>query len=152
MVHCQPLFWHQPGTRVCSELLPSTKFWPTHGFNEGFNCVTPDWRTFFGHWWVGRRLCKTDAAPSRSTFRARRCHHHNGTKRQFRYSRNPLYTGLALCYCGLAFAIDNVWLLILLPLTLITVQTSLIKPEEHYLEQKFGDNYREYKKRVRRWL
>jgi len=70
----------------------------------------------------------------------------------YQHSRNPLYTGLTLCYCGLAFAIDNVWLLVLLPLTLITVLLVLIKPEERYLEQKFGDDYRDYKKRVRRWL
>ncbi len=70
----------------------------------------------------------------------------------FSYSRNPLYVGLTLCYCGLAFAIDNLWLLILLPFTLITVQIALITPEERYLEKKFGDEYRAYKKRVRRWI
>ena len=67
-------------------------------------------------------------------------------------SRNPLYTGLVLCYCGLSFAIDNAWLLALLPITLLSVQIALIAPEERYLEQKFGDDYRAYKKRVRRWL
>jgi len=70
----------------------------------------------------------------------------------FSYSRNPLYMGLTLCYCGLAFAIDNVWLLVLLPPMLITVQMVLIKPEERYLEKKFGDEYSTYKKRVRRWI
>lgn len=70
----------------------------------------------------------------------------------YQYSRNPLYTGLALCYCGLAFAIDNAWLIFLLPPTLISVQYALIVPEERYLEQKFGDEFHDYKKRVRRWL
>jgi len=70
----------------------------------------------------------------------------------FRYSRNPLYAGLATCYCGLSFAIDNAWLLALLPITLIAIQIALIAPEEHYLEEKFGDEYRAYKKRVRRWI
>ena len=70
----------------------------------------------------------------------------------FGHSRNPLYTGLTICYCGLSFALDNVWLLTLLPFTLITVQIVLIAPEERYLEQKFGDDYRAYKQRVRRWL
>ncbi|MCF6324853.1 MAG: isoprenylcysteine carboxylmethyltransferase family protein [Gammaproteobacteria bacterium] len=70
----------------------------------------------------------------------------------FSYSRNPLYTGLTLCYGGLSFAIDNAWLLALLPITLIAIQLTLIKPEERYLEQKFGDEYRAYKKRVRRWI
>ena len=70
----------------------------------------------------------------------------------FGHSRNPLYMGLTLCYCGLSFAIDNAWLLALLPITLIAVQIALIAPEERYLEQKFGDDYRAYRKRVRRWL
>ncbi len=70
----------------------------------------------------------------------------------FSYSRNPLYTGLTICYCGLSFAIDNAWLLALLPITLIAVQITLIKPEERYLEQKFGNKYRAYQKRVRRWI
>jgi len=70
----------------------------------------------------------------------------------FSYSRNPLYTGLTICYCGLSFAIDNVWLLVLLPITLSAVQIALIMPEERYLEQKFGDEYRTYKKHVRRWI
>jgi len=70
----------------------------------------------------------------------------------FHYSRNPLYTGLAICYCGLAFAIDNLWLLILLPFTLVIVQVVLIAPEERYLEKKFANEYLAYKKRTRRWL
>lgn len=70
----------------------------------------------------------------------------------FSLSRNPLYTGLAFCYCGLAFAIDCVWILALLPPTLIAVQIMLISPEERYLEEKFGDEYRDYKKRVRCWI
>ena len=70
----------------------------------------------------------------------------------YSYSRNPLYTGLTLCYCGLSLAIDNGWLLVLLPFTLIAVQLILIAPEERYLEAKFGDEYRAYKKRVRRWV
>ena len=44
----------------------------------------------------------------------------------FRYSRNPMYTGLSLCFTGLSFAIDKPWLLILLFPTLLAVQWVLI--------------------------
>ena len=70
----------------------------------------------------------------------------------FRYSRNPMYTGLSLCFAGLSFAIDKPWLLILLFPTLVAVQRVLILPEEKYLEEKFGDEFLQYKRSVRRWF
>lgn len=68
------------------------------------------------------------------------------------YSRNPMYTGLALCFAGLGVAIDKPWLLIVLPFTLLAVYRLLIRPEEHYLEGRFGEAFLAYKKAVRRWL
>lgn len=70
----------------------------------------------------------------------------------YRYSRNPLYAGLTLCFAGLAFGVDMPWLLILLPLTLLVTQILLIYPEERYLEAKFGEEYLHYKRTVRRWF
>jgi len=74
------------------------------------------------------------------------------TRGLYRYSRNPMYTGLALCYAGLGVAIDKLWLLILLIPTVLIVQQLLIGPEEKYLEANFGDEFLRYKKTVRRWL
>jgi len=70
----------------------------------------------------------------------------------YQYSRNPMYTGLTLCYAGLGIAIDKPWLLILLIPTLVIVQHLLIRPEEKYLEAKFGTEFLRYKKAVRRWI
>lgn len=70
----------------------------------------------------------------------------------YKYSRNPMYTGLALCYAGLGIAIDKPWLLILLVPTVIIVHLLLIRPEERYLEEKFGEEFIQYKKTVRRWM
>ncbi|HEV7126493.1 MAG TPA: isoprenylcysteine carboxylmethyltransferase family protein [Ktedonobacterales bacterium] len=70
----------------------------------------------------------------------------------YRISRNPMYLGLVLLYGGLAcvFAID--WALpLLIPLILYT-QVGTIVPEERYLERSFGESYRAYRSRVRRWL
>ena len=70
----------------------------------------------------------------------------------YRFTRNPMYLGLTLAYIGLAAVLDTAWPLILLPFVLWGLISTVIKKEEEYLEQRFGDEYREYKKRVRRWV
>jgi len=67
-------------------------------------------------------------------------------------TRNPMYLGMALIYAGLAIAFDGPIALLLLPAVLAVIQTQVIAREERYLEAKFGDEYRAYKGRVRRWL
>ncbi|MGH2982213.1 MAG: methyltransferase family protein [Solirubrobacterales bacterium] len=70
----------------------------------------------------------------------------------YRLTRNPMYVGMAFLYAGLALALGMIWSLALLPVVLLIVDRQVIAREERYLEAKFGDEYREYKKRVRRWL
>lgn len=42
--------------------------------------------------------------------------------------------------------------LVLLPLVLIVIQREVIGREERYLECTFGEEYRAYKAKVRRWV
>lgn len=70
----------------------------------------------------------------------------------FRFSRNPLYVSLAVMYIGISVAANSIWPLILLPLAIVIVDRRVIVAEEKLLEKKFGENYRNYKSRVRRWL
>ncbi|MNJ94519.1 hypothetical protein D3C87_122190 [compost metagenome] len=70
----------------------------------------------------------------------------------YRWTRNPMYLGMALIYAGLAIGFDGPIAFALLPLVLIAIQTQVIAREERYLEAKFGDDYRRYKAEVRRWL
>jgi protein-S-isoprenylcysteine O-methyltransferase Ste14 len=67
-------------------------------------------------------------------------------------SRNPMYVGLAIVYLGITCLIGNWWNIILFPLLLLVIQEYIIKKEENYLERAFGENYLDYKSRVRRWL
>ncbi|MGX1184807.1 protein-S-isoprenylcysteine O-methyltransferase Ste14 [Pseudomonas sp. F-14 TE3623] len=70
----------------------------------------------------------------------------------YRWTRNPMYLGMALVYAGIAVSFDGAIALALLPLVLIVIQRQVIAREERYLEAKFGDDYRRYKAKVRRWL
>jgi protein-S-isoprenylcysteine O-methyltransferase Ste14 len=68
------------------------------------------------------------------------------------WSRNPIYVGMLLLYAGIGIAARRPWVLILaLPLVVI-LRYGVVAREETYLERRFGDAYREYKARVRRWL
>lgn len=70
----------------------------------------------------------------------------------YRWSRNPMYLGMALLHAGLAVAFAVIWALILLPLAVLAVDRHAIAREEPYLEHRFGDAYRDYRGRVRRWI
>ena len=70
----------------------------------------------------------------------------------FRISRNPMYLQMVLVCIGFAIILGNVWILALTPLCAWLLKRLVILPEEIYLEQKFGDDYLRYKRRVRRWL
>ncbi len=70
----------------------------------------------------------------------------------YRYSRNPIYLGLTLGYVGLCLLADSLLALVLLPVVFVIMHYAVIRREEQYLEIKFGQAYREYKARVRRWV
>ena len=70
----------------------------------------------------------------------------------YRYSRNPLYLALTLIYAGVGLIADDLWILILLVPLLLLIHWGVVVREERYLEAKFGEAYRRYKERVRRWL
>ncbi len=63
-----------------------------------------------------------------------------------------MYLGFTLIYVGVAFLVRSVWPFILLPIVLFVMRRGVIDREERYLTRRFGDPYREYMSRVRRWL
>jgi protein-S-isoprenylcysteine O-methyltransferase Ste14 len=70
----------------------------------------------------------------------------------YRITRNPMYVGMTLLQTGIGIGLANGWLIALVPPVLVIIYATAIRPEEAYLEQKFGDPYIEYKASVRRWL
>jgi protein-S-isoprenylcysteine O-methyltransferase Ste14 len=74
------------------------------------------------------------------------------TSGPYRVSRNPMYVGMVFLYIALAFAFGVIWALAFLPAVIVIIDRFVIAREEPYLERKFGQAYRDYKARVRRWL
>ena len=70
----------------------------------------------------------------------------------YRFSRNPMYLSLAgllvawVLYLQSAVSFLGVFLFIYL------ITQWQIKPEEYWLEKRFGESYLAYKKKVRRWI
>ena len=70
----------------------------------------------------------------------------------YRLTRNPMYVGFALVHAGLALRRRSTWALLMLGPVLAVVDRIVIRREERYLERTFGEEYRSYARRVRRWL
>src|SRR5205814_7235375 len=69
----------------------------------------------------------------------------------YRYTRNPLYIAAIGVYLGVTFWLDGWAPLVLLPPMTWVLQWGIVLREEQYLAKKFGEEYRAYQTRVRRW-
>jgi protein-S-isoprenylcysteine O-methyltransferase Ste14 len=70
----------------------------------------------------------------------------------FRYSRNPMYLGMALLLLALALYQSHVLSFAWVAGYVTYLNRFQILPEERALEARFGDEYRAYARAVRRWI
>jgi protein-S-isoprenylcysteine O-methyltransferase Ste14 len=70
----------------------------------------------------------------------------------YRYTRNPIYLGMLIILLGAAVTLGSLSPFLVLPVFFYIIQEGYIRYEETFLEDIFGDRYRLYKSRVRRWL
>jgi len=70
----------------------------------------------------------------------------------YRYTRNPIYVSHLVLYVGAALLVNGAAPLLLLPVLAIALHCGVVRPEEQYLERKFGQAYVAYCQRVPRWL
>lgn len=68
------------------------------------------------------------------------------------WSRNPMYLGMLMMLTGWVLLLSQPLGVVILPLFVIAINRLQIIPEERALEEKFGEEYRAYKARVRRWV
>ncbi len=70
----------------------------------------------------------------------------------YKYSRNPMYLALVIFQIGLGISLSFLHISIMSIFTAITLHYFIIKREEAYLRKVFGDDYKNYKARSRRWI
>ena len=70
----------------------------------------------------------------------------------YRYSRNPMYLAIAVVLFSWMIALGNLVNIIVLVLFIYYITTYQIKPEEEVLTKLFYKDYKEYCKKVRRWI
>lgn len=69
----------------------------------------------------------------------------------YRYSRNPMYVGWTALYIGVATLANTAWPVVLVPIVALFVHRT-VRREEHALDRRFGEEYRAYRREVRRYV
>jgi len=69
----------------------------------------------------------------------------------YRISRNPAFVGFDLMYIGILIAFPNAWHSAAVATAVVLFHKQILG-EERFLVEAFGDEYIDYKKRVRRYL
>ena len=70
----------------------------------------------------------------------------------YEYTRNPMYLGLLLMLFSIALFLKNFISFLIIPLFILFITKNQILPEEEALENIFGEEYKNYKNKVRRWI
>ena len=70
----------------------------------------------------------------------------------FRFTRNPMYLGMFLMVFGAAFLMGSVGALIPLLIFMLIIRFNFVAGEERFMEASFGQQYLDYKSKVRRWF
>lgn len=77
---------------------------------------------------------------------------HLVTSGAFAVTRNPIYLANTLVMIGIGLIAGMAWFLLLAIVAAFLTQKAAIEPEERHLDARFGKRYREYAKKVRRWV
>lgn len=91
------------------------------------------------------RRAKTTVMPHRAS-------EHLVTGGPFSFTRNPIYLGNTMLMIGAGLIAGVLWLILLAPVAAFMTQKLAIEREEQHLSARFGKKYRDYMKKVRRWI
>jgi len=70
----------------------------------------------------------------------------------FRFTRNPMYMGMFTLLLGVGFMFGSISALIPIPVFFLIIRNNFVIGEERFCEAAFGQQYLDYKTKVRRWI
>jgi len=70
----------------------------------------------------------------------------------YRFSRHPMYLGMAVLLIGVWLLLGTLTPAVVVPAFVCIMELRFIRAEEASMEQTFGADYRDYRKKVRRWI
>lgn len=70
----------------------------------------------------------------------------------YRYTRNPMYLGMAAILLGCGLTVGAASSLLVAPVFMVIIQMRFIRPEEAMLLDLFPEQFVQYRTEVRRWL
>lgn len=70
----------------------------------------------------------------------------------YRFTRNPMYLGMFFCLIGVTLLVNNVLGLLVLLLFFFIIRQKFVLKEEVQMQETFGDDYAQFKTRIRRWI
>lgn len=77
---------------------------------------------------------------------------HLVTSGPFKLSRNPIYLGNVVLLSALGLVLGSTWMFVVALVAGYAEQKLGIEREEAHLEHRFGKAWRDYRKKVRRWI
>lgn len=89
---------------------------------------------------------------ARTTIMPHKASEHLVVEGPFKWSRNPIYVANVMIVSGLGFVFGSLWHILMAALVGILINVLAIPGEERHLEHRFGKPYRDYVKKVRRWI
>lgn len=89
---------------------------------------------------------------AKTTVMATRSARHLVTTGPYAFTRNPIYLGMTTLLFAIGLIAGSLWFILASVAAALSTQKLSIEPEEQHLEQRFGKHYRDYRKRVRRWI
>lgn len=70
----------------------------------------------------------------------------------YRFTRNPMYLGMFFCLIGVTLLVNNMLGLLVLLLFFFIIRQKFVLKEEVQMQETFGDDYAQFKARIRRWI
>ena len=70
----------------------------------------------------------------------------------YRFTRNPMYLGMFLMLLGVGWLLGSIGALLPVPVFILIIRNNFVLGEERFMEASFGQQYLDYKSKVRRWV